>query len=152
MTSNDKQKADEHFDQKNLVKSKLGRKLLIAAGSFFVVIGLIGIFLPVLPTTPFLLLAAWCYARSSERYYKWLITNKWFGEYIRNYQEGKGIPLKIKVFAILFLWVTILISVYFFITNIYVRIILIVIASVVTIHIITFPTIKKKKSGPDSRI
>lgn len=140
MTTANKQKATEQFDQKKLVKTKLGRKLLIAAGSFFVVIGLIGIFLPVLPTTPFLLLAAWCYARSSERFYNWLITNKWFGNYIKNYQEGKGIPLKIKIFAILFLWITILISVYFFVTNVYVRIILIVIASVVTVHILTIRT------------
>jgi uncharacterized membrane protein YbaN (DUF454 family) len=145
MTSGNEREANEQFDRNKLVKSKLGRILLIVLGSFFVAIGLIGIFLPVLPTTPFLLLAAWCYARSSARYYKWLTSNKWFGEYIRNYQEGKGIPMKIKIFAISFLWITILISVYFFIGNIYVRLILILIASVVTIHIITIPTFNKNK-------
>ncbi len=143
MSHQSKSGVNEPFDQNKLANSKLGRKLLIAAGSFFVVIGLIGIFLPILPTTPFLLLAAWCYARSSERYYKWLINNKWFGDYIKNYQEGKGIPLKIKIFAISFLWITILISVYFFITNIYIRIILIAIAVGVTIHILSIRALKK---------
>jgi len=144
MAPDNKQHTDEQFDQNKLVKSKIGRKILIVLGSLFVVIGLIGIFLPVLPTTPFLLLAAWCYARSSERFYNWLITNKWFGEYIRNYQEGRGIPLKVKILAILFLWATILISIYFFVTNIYIRIILIVIASAVTVHILMLPTFNKK--------
>jgi uncharacterized membrane protein YbaN (DUF454 family) len=138
-------KASEQFDQAKLLKSKLGRKLLIAAGSLFVAIGLIGVFLPVLPTTPFLLLAAWCYSKSSERFYNWLITNKWFGEYIKNYQEGKGIPITVKLLSIIFLWFTILISVYFFTTDILIRIILIVIASIVTIHIITIPTFNKNK-------
>lgn len=145
MKSSETKSVSEPFDHKNIVKNKFKRKLLIAAGTFFVVIGTIGIFLPVLPTTPFLLLAAWCYARSSERYYKWLISNKWFGDYIRNYQEGKGIPLKIKIFAISFLWITILVTVYFFVMNIYFRIILILIAIGVTIHILTIQTLKHRK-------
>ena len=61
------------------------RILLIIAGTFFVGIGIVGIFVPVLPTTPFLLLAAACYERSSQRFYSWLLNNKWFGNYIRNY-------------------------------------------------------------------
>jgi len=72
-----------------------------------VALAVLGLFLPVLPTTPFLLLAAVCYARSSERFYHWLMTNRWFGEYIRNYREGRGIPLKQKVLTISLLWVTI---------------------------------------------
>ena len=143
MKKQEKKGANEHFDQTTLVQSKLMRKLLIFAGTFFVVIGIIGIFLPLLPTTPFLLLAAWCYARSSERFYNWLINNKWFGEYIKNYREGKGVPLKVKILSISFLWITILISVYFFVTNIYIRLILIAIAIAVTIHILSFPTIKR---------
>ena len=149
MTTNKKRVAKEPFDKKNLVKSKIMRKLLIAAGTFFVIVGIIGIFLPILPTTPFLLLAAWCFARSSERFYTWLISNKWFGEYIKNYQEGKGIPLKVKIFSISFLWITILISVYFFVTNIYFRIVLILIALGVTIHILTIRTLKKIATPED---
>ena len=142
MKRREKKNTSESFDKTILVQSKLMRKLLIFVGTFFVVIGIIGIFLPILPTTPFLLLAAWCYARSSERFYRWLITNKWFGEYIKNYREGKGVPLKVKLLSISFLWITILISIYFFVTNIYIRIILIIIAVGVTIHILSIRTFK----------
>ena len=72
---------------------RLTRVLLIAGGNLCVALAVLGLFLPVLPTTPFLLLAAVCYARSSERFYHWLVTNRWFGAYIRNYREGRGIPL-----------------------------------------------------------
>ena len=76
------------------------RILLIACGTLCVALAVLGLFLPVLPTTPLLLLAAVCYARSSERFYHWLMTNRWFGAYIRNYREGRGIPLWHKVLAI----------------------------------------------------
>jgi uncharacterized membrane protein YbaN (DUF454 family) len=101
-------------------------------------------FLPVLPTTPFLLLAAACFAKSSKRFYNWLLSNKWFGTYIKNYREGKGIPLKIKIMSMGFMWITILTTSIFFLENIYIRILLLVIAIVVTIHI---STIKTKKSA-----
>ena len=71
--------------------------ILISVGSLSVLLGILGIFLPLLPTTPFLLLAALCYSRSSERFYQWLVTNRWFGEYIRNYREGRGITSKHKI-------------------------------------------------------
>ena len=73
------------------------RLLLIIAGTVSVGLGIIGMFIPLLPTTPFLLLAAACYARSSQRLYHWLLYNKWFGKYIRNYLQRKGIPLKLKI-------------------------------------------------------
>lgn len=139
----DENKTNDQDNQQNIVKNILVRKLLIIAGTFFVVIGIIGIFLPILPTTPFLLLAAWCYARSSEKFYNWLINNKWFRKYIKNYREGKGVPVKVKVVSISFLWITILISTLFFIFNFYIRLILIVIAIGVTIHILTIRTMKK---------
>ena len=66
--------------------------LLITSGTFFIGVGLMGIFLPILPTTPFLLISAALYARSSTRFYNWLINNRIFGQYIKNYREGKGIP------------------------------------------------------------
>ncbi len=114
--------------------------ILMSAGTIFVGIGLLGIFLPVLPTTPFLLLAAACYARSSKRFYDWLITNKLFGSYIKNYRDGKGVPLKVKIFTISFLWITIMFSVFFIIQIYWVRILLFFIAIGVTIHILTIKT------------
>lgn len=120
------------------------KPLLIVIGFIAVGLGILGMFLPVLPTTPFLLLAAACFAKSSKRFYNWLLSNKWFGTYIKNYREGKGIPLKIKIMSMGFMWITILTTSIFCLENIYIRILLLVIAIVVTIHI---STIKTKKSA-----
>ena len=133
-------------NQTDLVSNKYSRYLLIIAGTVFLGFGIIGIFLPILPTTPFLLLAAACYARSSKRFYNWLMSNKWFGTYIKNYREGKGVPLKFKVFTISLLWLTILTSIYFIINNFWIEIILIIIAIGVTIHILTIKTYRHKIS------
>jgi uncharacterized membrane protein YbaN (DUF454 family) len=119
------------------------RMLLIIAGTFFVALGIIGIFVPVLPTTPFLLLAAACYARSSRRFYGWLLNNKWFGNYIRNYIEGKGIPLKVKVITIALLWITIGTSVAFAVHILVIRLILVLIAIGVSIHVLSIRTLKQ---------
>ena len=76
------------------------RILWVVLGSFFVVIGGIGVIVPGLPTTLFLILAAACYIRSSQRLYNWLINNKTFGPYLKDYREGKGIPKRAKVVAV----------------------------------------------------
>lgn len=117
------------------MSAKLKRQLLIIIGTISIVIGVIGIFIPILPTTPFLLLAAACYLRSSQKFYSWLINNRLFGIYIRNYIEGRGLPIKIKVFTIVLLWVTIGISIWL-VANWIVTIILLTIAAAVTLHII----------------
>tara|TARA_E500000075_G_scaffold100313_1_gene92003 strand:+ start:107 stop:535 length:429 start_codon:yes stop_codon:yes gene_type:complete len=75
------------------------RLLWIILGSAFVGIGTVGIFVPGLPTTVFMILAAACYVRSSDKLYNWLIKNKTFGKYIKDYREGKGMPIKAKIFA-----------------------------------------------------
>jgi uncharacterized membrane protein YbaN (DUF454 family) len=117
------------------------RKLLIGVGTLSTGLGIIGIFVPILPTTPFLLLAAACYMRSSERFYRWLISNRIFGAYVRNYIEGKGMPIRIKVLTILVLWLTIGLTATFGVQNMVIRIVLICVALGVTTHIIL---IKKK--------
>ncbi len=127
----------------NKKTSNLSRWLLISAGTFFIGLGIIGIFLPLLPTTPFLLLAAACYARSSKRFYNWLLNNRWFGNYIKNYREGKRVPLKIKVLSISFLWFAIGYSAIFVVHILLGRIILILIAIVVTMHILSIKTLKQ---------
>ena len=123
------------------------RILLIIAGTFFVGLGIVGIFVPVLPTTPFLLLAAACYARSSQRLYSWLLNNKWFGSYIRNYLERKGVPLKVKVVTVTLLWITIGSSVAFAVNILVVKLILVLIAVCVSIHILSVRTLKQWKIG-----
>ncbi|OGO00154.1 MAG: hypothetical protein A2Y90_00010, partial [Chloroflexi bacterium RBG_13_52_12] len=111
------------------------KRLFILAGTILMIIGIIGIFVPVLPTTPFLLLAAACYARGSDRLYRWLLNNRVFGGYIRSYVEGRGMPLKIKLFSILLLWITIGLTVTLGVEHIAIRIGLILIAIGVTLHI-----------------
>ena len=118
------------------------RRLLIGAGTLCTGLGIIGIFIPILPTTPFLLLAAACYMRSSERFYQWLINNRIFGAYVRNYIEGRGMPIRIKIFTILLLWLAIGLSITFGVQNTVIRIVLICIAIGVTVHIVL---IRKRK-------
>lgn len=77
---------------------------LILVGSIAVVLGVLGIFLPLLPTTPFLLLASACFARGSTRMHNWLQTNRVFGKYLRHYENGHGIPLRAKVWILMFMW------------------------------------------------
>jgi uncharacterized membrane protein YbaN (DUF454 family) len=127
----------------------LTRTLLIVGGTLCVALGVLGMFLPVLPTTPFLLLAAICYTRSSKRFYQWLVTNRWCGEYIRNYREGRGIPLKQKVLTILLLWLTICYTALFVVSLWWVKLILLGIAVGVTIHLIKIKTFKPSVRNPE---
>lgn len=130
-------------------RNKIVKMLLIAVGTVSLVLGAIGVFLPILPTTPFLLLTAACYCRSSERLYHWLLNNKWFGEYIRNYKEGRGIPLKTKIFALTLLWATIGFSTVFMLHRLLpeplvlpMQLTMIVVAIAVSAHILRLPTFK----------
>ncbi|MCU1725757.1 YbaN family protein [Pseudomonas sp. 7P_10.2_Bac1] len=93
-------------------RSRLLRYVLFAIGWLSVALGVLGIFLPVLPTTPFLLLAAACFARSSPRFYHWLVEHPRLGPWIRDYLDGNGIPLKAKVYAIGLMWLSIGVSCY----------------------------------------
>nr|VFJ65083.1 MAG: hypothetical protein BECKFW1821B_GA0114236_11002 [Candidatus Kentron sp. FW] len=125
------------------------RALLIILGTLCVALGVLGMVLPLLPTTPFLLLAATCYARSSERFYHWLVTNRWCGEYIRNYREGMGIPLGQKVLAILVLWLVTGSTAWLATSRGWVRWILLGVAVGVTVYLVRIKTYKPKgTSGP----
>jgi uncharacterized membrane protein YbaN (DUF454 family) len=130
---------------------KIARVLWFIAGTICVVLGAIGIVLPILPTTPFLLAAAACYYKSSERMHRWLLNNKWFGEYIRNYTEGKGLTMKTKITALTVLWITIGFSTVFMLHRLLpamlvlpMQLIMIAVAIAVSVHILRLPTFKKK--------
>jgi len=86
--------------------------LLIIIGSVAVVLAILGIFLPLLPTTPFLLLASACYLRGSKRMHRRLLNNRVFGEYLRNFEAGRGIPLKAKITALILMWASLSFSIY----------------------------------------
>jgi len=121
----------------------LKRKLLLIAGTLSTVTGIIGIVVPVLPTTPFLLLAAACYIRSSQKFYNWLLNNRILGTYIKNYIQGKGMPFKIKLFTISLLWITISLSAVLFTQSVVIRVILLLVAAGVSVHIIRIQSFKK---------
>jgi hypothetical protein len=125
------------------------RVLLMVLGTVSVALGMLGVFLPVLPTVPFLLLAAVCYSRSSDRFYHWLTTNRWCGKYITSYLEHQGIPLKHKVITLALLWVTIGLTVWLAVSEWWARFVLLGIAVGVTIHVMKIRTCgRKTRSGP----
>ncbi|KGN82720.1 membrane protein [Porphyromonadaceae bacterium COT-184 OH4590] len=120
------------------------KRLLIVLGFIFLGLGILGIFLPLLPTTPFLLLTAWMFAKSSEVLYQKLLNNKYLGNYIKEFREDRSIPLKTKIIAISLIWLTIGYSIIFLIKIIWVKVVLLIIAVGVTIHILSFKTKQKK--------
>ena len=91
---------DKNIHAAKETKNPIAKILWIFLGSLFVMIGAIGAVVPGLPTTMFLILAAACYIRSSQRLYDWLITNKTFGPYLKDYREGKGMPKNAKILAV----------------------------------------------------
>lgn len=125
----------EVSDDLKISSSRLKRMLYYIVGDTSLALGLIGLIFPILPTTPFLLLSAASFARNSERAYNWLVNNKIFGKFIQDYRAGKGLPTKIKIYTIFFLWMTIIISM-LFISILWINILLLVIASLVSIHIL----------------
>lgn len=114
---------------------------LIIVGSISLALGVIGIVLPLIPTTPLLLLAAACYVRSSYKLYIWLINNKHFGHYIQNYREGKGIPLKAKIIGISLIWISIGYTAIYVVPLIAVKILLVGIASYFTYFLLHMKTL-----------
>lgn len=88
------------------------KAVLVVAGSLCLALAVLGVFLPLLPTTPFLLLASACYVRSSERLHGWLMGNRLLGSYIRNFKERRGIPLRGRVLTVVLLWLPLIYSVY----------------------------------------
>jgi uncharacterized membrane protein YbaN (DUF454 family) len=132
----------EAFEKEKKKETKFVNRAVFIGGFLALILGIIGIVIPILPTTPFLLLASAAFAKSSQRFHKWLLNNKVLGFYIRNYKEGKGMPIKIKILTLSLLWLTIMIS-FFLISLLWVQILLICIAIAVSVHIIL---IRPKKS------
>ena len=120
------------------VRNPVLRVLLMIVGGICVVLGVIGIFLPVLPTTIFLLIAAACYVRSSERFYDWLMNHPTLGQYILPHLDGSGMPSKAKRYTLIMLWLTMPLAIYL-VPLWPVRILLAVIGLSVSIYIIRLP-------------
>ena len=117
------------------------RALFVALGTLFLAIGIVGIFVPLLPTTPFLLLASACYLRGSERMHRWLLSHGRLGAYIRAYEEGRGIPLRAKVLALTMMWASIGYAVYRFAYP-WLQAALLLVAAGVTVYLLRLPTLR----------
>lgn len=128
----------------HLARFRATQFLYVVAGTVALGLGLIGVILPLLPTTPLLLLAAFCYARGSERFYLWLMTNRFFGEYIRAWRENRGIPLRVKVYVIAVLWAVMGLTIVFVIPLWPVRVALAIIGIGVTAYLLQLPTLKEE--------
>jgi len=128
---------------------------LIFLGSLSLGVGIVGIFVPGLPTTVFLLGAAACYARSSDRMYDWMLEHRVFGKYIKNYRKHKAMPIKSKIIALTVMWAMILLSAGFLIENIIVKIIVIIAGLIGTIAILLVKTMRRSmedESGEDEKM
>jgi uncharacterized membrane protein YbaN (DUF454 family) len=131
------------MNKKN-VKNPILKGVLLGSGFLCVFLGLLGIPLPVLPTTPFLILAACCFSYSSEKFYNMIVENKHFGASVRNYLSGKGIPLKAKIAAISLLWISLGLSMWL-INKFWLYVVLLVVGTLVTWFIIRKPTAESSK-------
>ncbi len=131
-----------HYHRNRKPLNLFARRLLVLAGTVSLGLGTLGILIPLLPTTPFLLLTAACYIRSSERLYKWLMDHRLYGKFLHNYLEKRAISLNVKIGSLTLLWVTIITSSLFFLSVTWLQILLIIKAVLVTLHILSFKTMR----------
>jgi len=130
----------------NGIVDKLVRILLLACGAVSVALGVLGMFLPLVPTTPFLLLAAWCFARSSERLHRRLTGNRWFGPILRDYSAGRGVPRRVKAVAVATLWPAIAVACV--LAPLWpARALMVAVAAAVTVHILRLPSCTEAARG-----
>lgn len=134
-----------------MIKKKGGipiiRYLLLTIGIISLLVGLIGIILPLIPTTPFVLLAAWLFARSSKRFHAWLLTNRYTGPVISNWETNKTIPRRAKIIAIAMIIFSFIFSSLFVVTNMYLKFTLVILGVVLIIFLARIPS--TEKSGDD---
>lgn len=118
------------------------RALYISIGTISLVVGIVGIFLPLIPTTPLLLLAAALYLRSSERLYNWLITHPKLGPYIINFTQKRAIPLRVKILSVSMVWLTLLYCAFVIASQWWASLLFILLALAITIHILSYKTLR----------
>lgn len=126
------------------MNNRLLRWLLIIIGLVSTGLGIIGIFVPLLPTTPFLLLAAACFARSSERFHSWLVNHNHLGPMIRGYLDGSGIPLRAKYTAITLVWLTLPPSALLLVPPVWAKTLLVLLAISITWYLLRLPTLQEE--------
>jgi uncharacterized membrane protein YbaN (DUF454 family) len=121
-------------------RGRIPRWALLGLGWACVALGFVGVFVPGLPTTVFLLVAAWCFYRSSERAHEWLLEHRLLGPYVRDVLSGKGMPLRSKVVAIGIMWLACGSSAYFFVHPIWAKVVVLACAATGTVVVLRVPT------------
>ena len=114
------------------------RYCLISLGWLAIALGVLGIFLPLLPTTPFILLAAWCFARSSKRFHQWLLDHHRLGPIVHAWQSGEGLPRKVRNRTLLVMWLS-LIATGILLANVWVLPYLLIVGAGTTIYLMRQP-------------
>lgn len=124
------------------------RIFLIIVGCVSLVLGILGMFLPLLPTTPFLLLSAAAWVKASPALYQWLLNHKVFGEYIRNFREHRAIPLRAKIVSVSLVWLTIGYCIFAVVDEWWwAQVLMTLLAIGISWHILSFKTMKKAENG-----
>lgn len=124
----------------NKVKNPFLRGVLIVCGWLAIVCGVAGIFLPVVPTVPFLLLAAACFAKSSEVFHQWLLQHNHLGPLLNGYLNGTGIPLRAKMTSLAMIGTSVPASIIFFVNATWAKVVLVVIAVIICGYLLSLPT------------
>ena len=122
----------------------LTKWLLASAGVLATAVGMIGIVVPILPTTPFLLLAAACFVRSSDTLYGWLTSNRLFGGFIRDYREQRGVTVRAKITALVLVWGVIGSTALTTVSAAWLRFLLAAVALGVTAHLLRLKSLPRK--------
>lgn len=125
--------------------------ILLACGWTSLGLGVVGIAVPILPTVPFVLLAAACFVRSSERCHRWLVTHPVFGRHIADYLAGRGIARRAKIVALATLWASVLLSVILFVPLLAADVVMLAVAAAVTIYIVRLPTAGARGPAPQDQ-
>ena len=124
---------------------KLRKAIYIILGCLSVALGIIGIFVPGLPTTPFLLLSSWLFYKSSQRLHNALHRSRWLGPYILRFQEKKGVPWKVKLFSLICMWLMISLSAFGFIERWPIQLLLLILGLIGTYCVLfVVPNVKKE--------
>lgn len=123
---------------------RVKERIMQMLGLLAVALGMLGVFLPLLPTTPFLLLAAALFFRSSPRLYNWLLGHRTLGPYIRNFREHKAIPLHTKIVSVSLVWITLLYCAFCMGQPLWLSILLLLLAFAISWHILSYKTLRQK--------
>ncbi len=123
--------------------------VLLSLGCLSLALATLGLFLPLLPTTPFLILSSALFLKSSSRAHRWIVNHPVFGEYLSNYVERKGITARHKIASIAFLWATILATAVFMTDRLWLRVLLVAIACAVSAHVLLMKTLPTRKNALD---